>query len=60
MIATRGRNEFRIIDNRPVWALSWGLWRFPRGTDDRRWFWRARVGPWKLEAVRCCQRRIGP
>ena len=57
MILTLGRTEFHIIDNRPVWALSWGLWRFARDQDDRLWFWRARVGPLKLEAVRCCHGR---
>jgi len=47
-----GRTEFHIIDNRPVWTLSWGLWRFERDQDGRLWFWRARLGPLKFEAVR--------
>lgn len=58
MILTLGRTELRIIDNRPVWAMTWGLRRFERYQDDRRWFWRARVGPLKFEAVRCCHERV--
>ena len=57
MVITVGRTELRIIDNRPVWALAWGWWRFERDQDVRLWFWRARIGPLKLEAVRCCHRR---
>jgi hypothetical protein len=59
VIITRGRSHFAIIDNRPVWALSWGLWRFAPDEDHRRWFWWARLGPLKFEAVRCCHERVG-
>ena len=58
MVFTAGRTEFRVIDNRPTWALTWGLWRFVPEQDERLWFWWARLGPLKVEAVRCCQERV--
>lgn len=41
----------RIIWNHPVWALTYGRWRYTPEDDERRWFARLRLGPWKIEAV---------
>lgn len=38
-----------LIDNRPVWALSWLRWSYP---EEGRAGWRLRVGPLKAEGSR--------
>lgn len=57
MILTRGCNQLRLIWNHPTWALSYGRWTYRPEDDERLWFARVRVGPLKIEAVRCCQER---
>lgn len=43
-----GSWEVRLIDNRPVWALTFMRWRW---SSRGRRCWRARLGPVKAEGV---------
>lgn len=52
MVLTRGRWELALVWNWPVWAWTYGRWRFPVGADDRAWFARVRLGWLKVEATR--------
>lgn len=48
-----GRYEVRCLWNWPTFSLwSWGLWRYTPEMDHRAFFFRWRIGPYKIEVVK--------
>ncbi len=52
MTLTIGLYCLDVIWNHPVWALSYGRWTYSPDEDDRQWFMRSRIGPFKVQVTK--------
>lgn len=54
MTKTLGPYRIDLIWNHPVWALTYGRWKYTPDMDERQWFMRSRIGPFMVQVTKCC------